>query len=248
MNDLSKRKDIKIIEDCAQSLGSRINKKFVGTFGDLGCFSFQESKNITTGGEGGIIVSNNKELIEKAKIIANEGEVYENGKSTTFKNQEVSSIDYIFPGYNYRMNAVQAAIGIAQLKKLNRFILKRRKIAKFYNKALTKFTDIVKLPSISSLYYSSFNNYTLLIKNPKINRDLIVMLLSSKGIPAYPYYPHKLTDYTIISKKIKNKEIFKNTDYFCKNQFTLPIHTSLTKKEVIYITKNLKNILNELKC
>lgn len=94
-----------IIEDCAQALGARYKDKRVGTIGDLGCFSFQESKTISTG-EGGMVITNNEELAEKCRRIRNHGEKYAEGEEL---------------GYNYRLTELQAAIGIEQLKKLDYF-------------------------------------------------------------------------------------------------------------------------------
>ncbi len=98
--------DVFLIEDCAQALGAKYNGKLVGTLGDLGCFSFQHTKTITTGGEGGMIITDNEELAEKCRRIRNHGEKYAKGSEL---------------GYNFRMTEIQAAIGIEQLKKLDYF-------------------------------------------------------------------------------------------------------------------------------
>ena len=244
---IAKKRNIKIIEDCAQSLGSKINNKHVGTFGNIGCFSFQESKNITTGGEGGMLVTSDNKIIKTARIIAHEGEVSETNESTTIQGH-VHKVNYVLAGHNYRMNAIQAAIGMAQLKKLNNFVSIRRKIAKEYNNALKKYSKYLVLPSLSKENYHSFNNYVVLIKYDRLSRDIVIALLASKGIPAYPYYPNKLTDYSITCKQHK-KESYPNTDFFCKNHFTLPIHTKLKDKEVEYISKSIKEIMGGLiKC
>ena len=95
---------------------------------------------MTTGGEGGMVVSNNPELIKKLMIISHEGEIDNSGESTTLRKGTLAT-DYILAGHNYRFNAMQAAIGLAQLKKLNKFIKKRKEIAKKYNKATLEWTE-----------------------------------------------------------------------------------------------------------
>lgn len=95
-----------IVEDCAQALGARYDGKLVGTLGDISCFSFQETKTISTGGEGGMIITSNNELADKCRMIRNHGEKYALGAEL---------------GYNYRMTEIQAAIGRVQLRKLDHF-------------------------------------------------------------------------------------------------------------------------------
>ena len=121
---ISKKKKIPILEDACESLGSKYNNRFVGTFGDVGVFSLDFGKVITTG-EGGLIVSNKKNIIDYCR------EFHDHGHQNNQKNQE-EKIQKIW-GLNLRMNEMQAAVGSAQLSKLN-YIIKKNKQNKKYLK------------------------------------------------------------------------------------------------------------------
>lgn len=127
-----------LIEDCCQALGTKVNGKTVGSFGDMSVFSFQETKHITTLGEGGMICSNNEELIEIAAAIRNHSEFYREEK---------------FLGYNFRMTEVQAAFGIEQLKKINSILRMFRSNAKYI---MNKLPNGINPPHISPKVEHSF--------------------------------------------------------------------------------------------
>ncbi|MHA1669886.1 MAG: DegT/DnrJ/EryC1/StrS family aminotransferase [Promethearchaeota archaeon] len=116
-----------IIEDACQSIGARCNNKLVGSIGDIGCFSFYPSKNITTG-EGGMIITNNDDLAEQCKLIRHHG--------------EPSWYVYNRLGYNYRMTEIQGAIGGVQLKKMDGFIKIRNENALYLTKGIQNFEGI----------------------------------------------------------------------------------------------------------
>ena len=118
---LAKKHGIAVIEDACQSHGAIYHGNKVGTFGDMACFSFQESKNMMTG-EGGIVVTNNKKLADKCRVIKHIG--------------MAAKYVYVALGYNYRMTAMAAAVGLAQLRKLDGFNAHRRRMADYYRKNL----------------------------------------------------------------------------------------------------------------
>ena len=127
-----------VIEDCAQAMGAREKNKIVGSMGDCGIFSFQETKHITTLGEGGIIVTNNEEFAEKCRRIRNHGEYYK---------------DENFVGYNFRLTEAQAAFGIVQLKRLPKILKSFRKNAHYIMKNLP---EIITPPIIPEKIDHSF--------------------------------------------------------------------------------------------
>ena len=120
---IKKMKECKmfVIEDCAQAMGAKFKNKSVGSMGDCGIFSFQETKHITTLGEGGMIITNNEEFAEKCRCIRNHGEYYK---------------DNNFAGFNFRLTDAQAAFGLAQLKRLPNILKTFRKNAKYIMKNL----------------------------------------------------------------------------------------------------------------
>jgi len=238
--EIAQKYDLKIVEDCAQALGGRYKSKKLGSFGDVGCFSFQESKNITTGGEGGMVVTNNKKLEEKLRIIMHEGEIFSDGQSTSKIGNGKLPINYIQKGYNFRFSAIQAAIGLAQLKKLPDFLNQRNYVAVFYNKKLKKIKEL-SLPKTRKNCFHAFNNYALEFVAQKIPRDFILQALNAEGIPAYTYYPTPLNETDFF--KQKNIE-FKTAKQFCFNQLLLPIYPALSKKELLKIVEGIWKVFS----
>ncbi|GAI30190.1 unnamed protein product, partial [marine sediment metagenome] len=119
--ELGERYDVPVIEDAACSLGAKYKGKMVGTFGKIGCFSFHATKGVTTG-EGGILVTNDEKIAERAKMLRNHG-----------KDSEGRFVEH---GYNYRMTEIQAAIGVVQMSKIDNLIRARRGMAIYYNSKL----------------------------------------------------------------------------------------------------------------
>ena len=117
---------IPVLEDSAEALGSKIDNKLCGTLSDIGCFSFHGSKTLTTG-EGGMIVTNKKNIYEKCKTLNNHGR--------TAKRVQTFTASYI--GFKYKMTNLQAAVGLSQLKELDKKILKKREIFKNYKRNLS---------------------------------------------------------------------------------------------------------------
>ena len=170
---LCKKRNIKIIEDAAESLGSKykIGKfrgKYTGTIGEIGIFSFNGNKVITAG-SGGAIVSNNKKLIKKAKYLITQA--------------RENKFDYIHGdiGFNYRISNLNAAVGLAQLEKINEKIKKKRTIHNFYKKNLL---NNLNYKLCDTPAYSSNNNWinVLKIKNRKISRNNLRNLFKKKSI------------------------------------------------------------------
>lgn len=213
-----------LIEDAAQAIGAEFNGKKVGSFGDCGIFSFYPTKNITTG-EGGMVVTNNKAIAEKCKKIRNHGE---------YKRYFVDSL-----GYNYRMTNIAAAIGLVQLKKLEKFNKKRIKNAKFLTKHLKGVGDI-EVPFVDKNVKHVFHQYT--IKTNK--RDELKEFLNKKGIQAVVYYPlpiHKQPFY----KKLGYNDSLPVAEEISKKVLSIPVHPKLTKEDLQFIVENIKAFFGE---
>jgi perosamine synthetase len=124
LRELAQRHNLILIEDAAESLGARIGEKKVGTFGDAAMFSFCQNKIITTG-EGGVILTDSREIADKLKLIRSHGRA---GKGNYFSSSEKPS--YVALGYNFRMPTMLASLGIYHLNKLDKILEMRRNIAK----------------------------------------------------------------------------------------------------------------------
>ena len=164
---IAKKHKLKVIEDCAQACGAEHNNKKVGSFGDVGCFSFYPTKIMTTG-EGGMCTTNSKKIYDKLKLIRNHG-------------MTGSDYDYKCKGFNYRMSDIEGAIGCVQLDKVENFIAVRRAIAADYGFYLD---DVIKFPCDRIGDRHVFNNYSFRVKD----RDSFILNMKENGIDCRVYY------------------------------------------------------------
>ena len=185
---IAKRYKLKVIEDCAQSPDAKIHGRKVGSFGDLGCYSFYSNKIITTG-EGGMVVTNNYKYYKKLVYLKN----LAFGKPRFFHKVD---------GYNFRLGSLQAALGLSQLKKVRKFIKKKRNIAKLYFKYL-KNVEGIRLPFIHKDYYNVYWMFGIQItKECKKNRTQLIKFLNNNNIETRTFFcPLNLQPFL---KKIKN--------------------------------------------
>ena len=144
LRDIAEDHKLVLIEDAAESLGSKIKYKMLGTFGHSAMFSFCQNKIITSG-EGGMIVTDSKKVYEKLILVRSHGRV-ENKDGFFSSTQEM---DYIYPGFNLRMSSITASLALSQFKRINNVIKMRRQKASYYNKHLSKIKNL-KIKTISS--------------------------------------------------------------------------------------------------
>lgn len=227
---ICKEKNIALIEDCAHGAGSFYNNIHVGNFGSFGCFSFAAIKNLTTG-DGGMIVGKDKKIVEKARTLAWSGisqSTWERSKEKTLKWQyNVTSV-----GWKYQMNDIAAAIGLIQLKKLEKNNKERKKITEQYNNA---FKDIswIETPMVKPYATSSYHNYV--IKVPEKIRDSLSDFLAEKGISTSVHYMP--SHYYPMYSKYKTKTPITNIVW--KKILLLPIFPGLIKKDLNYIIDSI---------
>lgn len=194
IKEIIKNKNIKIISDAAQSPYAFYKKKFAGTLGDIGGYSLNYHKHINTG-EGGIIVTNNKILASRARLIRNHAE------SSISKFSSINDLSNMI-GYNFRLGEIEAAIGIEQLKKLKKIVLYRQKLAKILTSGLSDLQGLkvpYVRPNCSHVYYV----YPLVLeKTLKIKRDKIIKLLVKEGVVGLMKGYINLYELPIFKKKI----------------------------------------------
>ena len=174
--EIAEENNLKVIEDAAQAPGAKYRNKLVGTFGDCAIFSLTENKNITSG-EGGILITNDKEIAEICRLVRNHGEAVIAGqKKRTYKS--------VILGWNYRMTEVDAAIGIEQFKKLDYFTKERNKLANYLTKSLISIKGLSP-PKVPEGNYHVYYVYAILYDKERIgiDRDLFVEALNAEGIP-----------------------------------------------------------------
>ena len=240
---LSKQYGFKIIEDASHAIGSSFKKNKVGscTYSDITVFSFHPVKIITTA-EGGMALTNNKDIYEKLLRLRTHGITNDKIKMKKRPNDEIWNYQQIDLGFNYRMNDIQAALGLSQMKRLDKFIKYRHKIAKYYN---TKLKNLpLTLPWQSPSVYSSFHLYPILInvsstiKTQKqvyneLRKNNIAVNLHYIPVHRHPYYENlgfKKNDFPIAEK-------------FHQEVISIPIFAILKDKDQEYVVETLKKVM-----
>ena len=222
---ISKRYKIPIIEDAAQSIGSKYYGKLSGSFGEIGCFSAHPLKNLNACGDSGFFVTNNIEFYKKAKILRNHGLEERN----VVKNF----------GFISRMDVLQAAILNFRLKKLKQTIMKRRFNAKFYFKNLNR--KFYKLIDEKNYQFNTY--HTFVLQTPK--RSQLINYLNKKNIGSAIHYPIPI-HLQPASRYMKYKEgSFPVTEQQSKTILTIPIHQNLKFKELKKIVIDLNEFADK---
>ena len=232
--NIAKKHKLKIIEDCAQAQGATYNQKFVGTFGDLGCFSFYPTKILGTYGDGGFILTKNKKLNEKIKRLRFYGIETINKKNKFFNKYYANE-----NGQNSRIDEIQCSILNIKLNFVDQFIKKRIILANQYLKNLKDTNLILPKKNLGNKHvYHLFTVYHPL-------RKKIIKLLDKKKIKTRIIYPYAIQNmkayrHLFLNKNLKNSEI-KSRGIFC-----LPLYPEMKKTDVNKISKAIKSILNSL--
>lgn len=231
--NLAKKHNLYVIEDATEALGSEYRTSDslwhkVGSMGDIGCFSFNGNKLITTG-SGGMMVTNNTELGEKARFLSTQAKTVDDDKR--FIHTEI--------GYNFRMPNILAAMGCAQIEKIDEYINIKRENAIFYNKLL-KATKGITIP-VEKEWAKSVNwLYSIVLEDEYIiNRDELMKKLADNGIESRPFFMpvHKMIPY----KEYKHGDLT-YTNQLANRGINLPSSVGLRKDEIEIICKSIKNV------
>lgn len=227
--EIAKSKGLSVVEDCAEALGSRYNNIPVGSFGDAATFSFFGNKTVTTG-EGGMVVIKDEKIAERARMLRDHGM----SKKRRYWHEEI--------GFNYRLTNMQAAIGVAQMERVEMFVQRKREIVKRYNEVFSKIEEFITPPE-ESWAFSSYWLYTILIKEVSaIRRDELIAKLLLNGIETRPtFYPlHEMPPY----KKFALTKTFPVTSHIASCGLSLPSSVTLTDDEIDSIVDALKSIVD----
>jgi perosamine synthetase len=211
-----KKYNLLLIEDCAQSHGAKWNGKKVGSFGEVAAFSFYPTKNMTTS-EGGIVLTSNKEVYNKAKLLINHG-------------MEVRYHHDII-GYNYRMTNLAAAIGLCQLNKLDDFNEKRHKNAMYYMEHMKN--PYIEIPVILPQAYHVFHQFTVKVKEDR--RERFIKHLEANEVGYGVFYPLSIPEQKCY-EGIGFEKRFSTTDNVKRQVVSLPVHPLLTQIDIETVT------------
>ena len=214
------KRNIKIVEDCAQAHGAKISNKHVGTFGDIGTFSFFPGKNLGAFGDGGALVTNSKKIYEYALRSRNHGAKYK--------------YDHKFSGRNSRLDTIQAAVLNIKLKSYYKVIKKRNKLAKVYFKNLANINNI-KLYKLKSKNIYSFHQFVVRVDLKE--RKELINYLKARDIETMIHYPYMLNELKFFPN---GKSLIKSKN-LGKKIISLPISEEHTIKEILHVSKTIKN-------
>lgn len=220
INAIASKNGIFVIEDCAEALGATYKNRRVGLDGDCACFSFFANKTITTG-EGGMVVFKDVELAERARILRDHG----------MSPQKRYWHDY--PGFNFRMTNMQAAVGVAQMSRIEEFLARRKMVFQTYDSLLLGREDISLLPK-NNWSENSYWLYTLILNGyEKGTRDQLITNLGYRGIDARPgFYPmHLMNPYREFGRGT-----YPVTSYLSANSISLPSSPGLPNEDIHHIT------------
>lgn len=229
---IAKKHQLHVIEDTAQAIGADYTfkdgkKKKAGTIGDIGCTSFFPSKNLGCYGDGGAMFTNDDDLADKLRMIANHGQA---------KKYYHDCI-----GVNSRLDSIQAAVLRIKLRELDNYAAARNKVANYYDQAFAENNKVVT-PARNQDSTHVFHQYTLLLNG--VNRDDLIAFLASKDIPSMVYYPVPLhLQKAFLDPRYPN-QAFPITRDLCERVFSLPIHTEMDEETLAYITSNVLEFLN----
>lgn len=224
--EIAQKHDLKVIEDAAQAHGAVFKGKKIGSIGDLGCFSFYPTKNMTTG-EGGMVTTNDDDLAEKSSMVRAHGES---------KRYEQSLL-----GYNYRMTDIGASIGRCQLKHIDEFNKKRNENAEYLNEALSDVNGVTT-PKVMDDAYHVFHQYTIRVAGKRDEfRDFLTKEEIGTGVH-YPIVLYKQPYYKNLGITGKCPE----AECAAREVISLPVHPSLTTDELDTVAEAVKKASAEL--
>ena len=233
---IAQKHNLKVIEDACHGPLSEYKGKKLGTIGDCAAFSFFSNKNISTG-EGGMFISNNKEMADKARLLRSHG-------MTTMSYQRAgghaTAYDIVELGYNFRLDDIHAAIAIEQLKKLPGDLEQRIAVRKRYVELLSKVENIV-VPFADNIEFTS--NYIMPIvitKGTVEDRDAIRNKIHEAGVQTSVHYPaiHRFSIYK------EYGAVLPQTEYVTDHEITLPMYAALTMEQIEYVVEVVNNAIN----
>ena len=227
---ICKKNNIFLIEDAAEVIGLKYKNKKCGSFGDISTFSFYANKQITTG-EGGMISVNKFDLYNKCKSLRN----LCFGKLNRFNHEDI--------GWNYRMTNIQAALGLSQIKNINKIVKKKIMIGRQYYKNLKLNKNLTILPPFISYSKNIYWVVGILIKNKKIKSSLLAIKLRKFGIMTRPFFWPMHEQQIFKKMKLFKESKFPNSSYLARYGLYLPSYYNLNNKQIDYISSVVNNIL-----
>ena len=237
LRQIAQKHNLIFIEDAAESLGATVNGKKVGSFSDSAILSFCAPKVITTG-EGGMVLTDSRDVYEKVKLIYNHGRA-----ETADYFSSAERMEYVTLGYNFRMSTMTAALGVAQMEKIDEIIRMRREHADYLTRGLSKMEEI-QTPEEPHGYFHVYQMYTIRLNGREGVRDKLKEYLAHHGIMSRIYF-----DPIHLSLFYRRKFGYEGgelpvTEKISNEVLTLPMYPSLTKSEMDYIIEKIRDFFS----
>jgi len=242
IKEIAEEHDLYLIEDACHALGASYNGKKIGNFADLTVFSFHPVKHITTG-EGGAVVTNDKDLYERLSMLKSHG--IDKGAQDRYGPNASWAYDMKYLGRNYRITDFQAALGISQLKKLDGFIKKRGELASKYNELLGD-VDLIKLPVVKGDVKHAWHLYTILLDD-LIDRDEFFKYMRSANIGVNVHYIPVYRHSYYMENFNFDKNDFPVTEDVFKRIITLPLSPRMSEEEIEYVVDSALKAIEYLR-
>ncbi len=232
--DIAKKHNLYVIEDAACALGAKDNNVYVGSFGNLGSFSFHPRKNITSG-EGGVITTNSEEISTKCKSLRNHG----------IDPNNSNFMDFTEAGLNYRLTDFQASLLNSQLKRFKHTLEVRDSLAQIY---LTELDNrYIQLPSIPKGKNHTWQTFHIVLDN-SINRRILIENLRNKGIGAN-YGAQCIPEVAFYKKKynLDSRRLFPNAFNAFNNGLALPLYSLLSSRDISIISEEVNKSIKDVR-
>jgi perosamine synthetase len=227
LKEIAEDKGIALVEDAAQAHGTEYKGQKAGSIGDIACFSFYATKNMTAG-EGGMITTNDKKLADKARLLIN------HGQSRKYHHDTL--------GYNYRMTELCAAIGSVQLKKLDGFNEKRIENAKLLSNGIRKFRGLTP-PYVMNDVKHVFHQYVVRVEEDyRLERDMLADRLAERGVGVAVHYPIPIYRQQLYLELGYGRTACPNTEEACRRVLSLPVHPLVDIKDIEYMLDVLEDV------
>jgi len=243
---IAKDYGLKVIEDAAHAIEAKYKNKKIGTTGHTTCFSFYATKNLTTA-EGGMITTASKKLAELLQIMRLHGiskDAWKRYSASGFKPYDV-----ITPGYKFNMTDLQAALGLHQLKRIEKNLKRRKEICKMYNEAFERIDQLILMDYSEKGIKHARHLYTVLLdlKKLRINRNYFLEAMKREGIGCGIHFL-SLHESKYYKKKYKyRKSDFKNAAFISDRTVSLPLAPNLSDKDISDVIKAVRKIINYFK-
>ncbi len=231
IRDIAREEELPIIEDSCEAIGAEYKGRAAGGLGDVGVFAFYPNKQMTTG-EGGVLVTSSDRIAEWARSLRNQG-----------RGEGGAWLEHVRLGYNYRLDEMSAALGVAQIERLDELVEARASVAAAYGRALTGIAGVVTPTIVETTTRMSWFVYVIRLERG-VDRGRVVAALAERGVETRPYFLPIHTQPYIRSMFGDLAGTLPVTEDLGRRTLALPFHARLSDDGVAYVADALRHAVN----